>query len=496
MTTRTVTTAQGTVRGALRDGFAVFHGIPYAAPPSRAGRFAAPAPPEAWTGVRDATAPGPTAPQAERKLGGVDMSPYFGPGWLPGDDYLTVDVWAPETDRGGEPLPVMVFVHGGAFVAGSPRAGLYDGAAFARDGVVLVTVQYRLGIAGFLDLPGAPRNRGLLDVFAALRWVRENIAAFGGDPDRVTLFGQSAGATLTGAVVAAPQAGGLIRRAIVQSGSGLGAFSPEQAARVREAAAAALGVAPDAEAFDALPDAALVEAAGRLGGVDLRTATAYDPLIGLSPFGLVADEQPADAVAAGRGAAGVDLLIGANSEEGNLYLVPSGAYEASTAADVRTAAEASHPDPDRLLDAYRAQYPEAAYGRLRSAVMGDALFGAGSWALAGAHAERSAGATYSYLFEWRSPALDGRLGATHTVELPFVFGLDPEPLRGERALLGPDAPPAGLAERMHAAWVRFARTGDPGWAPYDTGRRATMVIGRDWELREDPRGGVRRAWRR
>ncbi|KOG91121.1 carboxylesterase, partial [Streptomyces varsoviensis] len=298
-------------------------------------------------------------------------------------------------------------------------ASLYDGTAFARDGVVLVTVNYRLGIAGFLDLPGAPRNRGLLDVLAALRWVRENIAAFGGDPDRVTLFGQSAGATLTGAAIAAPQATGLVRRAIVQSGSGLGAFTPEQAARVREAAAAALGIAPeaaDAEAFDALPDAALVEAAGRLGGIDLRTATAFDPLIGLSPFSLVMEEQPADAVAAGRGAAaGIDLLIGVNSEEGNLYLVPSGAHAASTAADVRTAAEVSHPDPDRLLAAYRAEHPEAAYGQVRSAVMGDALFGAGSWALAGAHAERSAGATYGYLFDWRSPALGGELGATHTV---------------------------------------------------------------------------------
>ncbi|MFE7119513.1 carboxylesterase/lipase family protein [Streptomyces sp. NPDC057654] len=504
MTTRTVTTAQGAVRGALRDGFAVFHGVPYAAPPSRAGRFAAPSPHDKWTGVRDATAPGPTAPQAERNLGAIDMSPYFGPGWIAEDtgdgydDYLTVDVWTPGPDRGEEPLPVMVFVHGGGFVAGSARAGLYDGSAFARSGVVLVTVQYRLGIAGFLDLPGAPRNRGLLDVLAALRWVRQNIAAFGGDPERVTLFGQSAGATLTGAAIASPRGDGLVRRAIVQSGSGLGAFSPEQAARVTKEAAAALGVAPEAGAFDTVSDADLVAAAAGLGGVDLRTATAYDPLIGLSPFSLVVDEQPAEAVAAGHGAAaGTDLLIGVNSEEGNLYLAPSGADVASTEADVRSAAELSHPDPDGLLAAYRAERPDASYGRLRSAVMGDALFGAGSWALAGAHAERSAGATYSYLFDWRSPALGGRLGAAHTVELPFVFGLDPAPLRGERALLGPDGPPAGLADRMHGAWVRFARTGDPGWDPYDTDRRATMVIGGDgWEVREDPRGRVREAWRR
>ncbi|MFE6159390.1 carboxylesterase/lipase family protein [Streptomyces sp. NPDC056486] len=496
-TNRTVTTAQGAVSGARHESFTVFRGIPYAAPPARTGRFAAPAPHAPWDGVRDTTAAGPTAPQAERNLGAIDMSPYFGPGWVPGDDYLTLDIWTPDSPgrQGQDPdLPVMVFVHGGGFVAGSTRASLYDGTAFARDGVVLVTVNYRLGIAGFLDLPGAPRNRGLLDILAALRWVRENIAAFGGDPDQVTLFGQSAGATLTGAVIAAPESRGLVRRAIVQSGSGLGAFSPEQAARVTEAAASALGIAPHADAFDAVPDARLVEAAARIGGIDLRTRTAYDPLIGLSPFSVVADRQPADAIAAGHGSTDIDLLIGTNAEEGNLYLVPSGAYATSAMADVRAAAERSHPRPDLLLDTYRAAHPAATPGQLRSAVMGDALFGAGSWALADAHADRSAGATYSYRFDWRSRAFDGTLGATHTMELPFVFGLDPAQLIGPEALFGPGAPPPDLAPRMHAAWVRFARTGDPGWAPYDTLRRTTTVIGHRWTAREDLRGDVRRAW--
>ncbi|MGW6057008.1 carboxylesterase/lipase family protein [Streptomyces sp. NPDC055189] len=497
---RTVTTAQGAVTGARHEGITVFRGIPYAAPPARTGRFAAPEPHAPWDGVRDATAPGPTAPQAERNLGAIDMSPYFGPGWVPGDDYLTVDVWAPDPApdslRQGRALPVMVFVHGGGFVAGSTRASLYDGAAFARSGVVLVTVNHRLGISGFLDLPGAPRNRGLLDVLAALRWVRENIAAFGGDPDRVTLFGQSAGATLTGAVIAAPESRGLVRRAIVQSGSGLGAFSPEQAARVTKAAASALGVAPHADAFESVSDARLVEATTGLGGIDLRTTTAHDPLIGLSAFGVVADRQPADAIAAGLGSTDIDLLIGTNAEEGNLYLVPSGAYGASTTADVRAAAERSHPEPDLLLDTYRAAHPRATPGELRAAVMGDALFGAGSWALADAHAERSSGATYSYRFDWRSRAFDGLLGATHTMELPFVFGLDPTQLRGDNALFGPAIPPADLAPRMHAAWIRFARDGAPGWSPYDTRRRMTTVIGRRWAEHEDLRGDIRRAWKR
>ncbi|WDZ93524.1 carboxylesterase/lipase family protein [Nocardiopsis sp. HUAS JQ3] len=487
-----VTTAQGAVRGRRRDGTAAFLNIPYAAPPLGADRFAPPRPHEPWDGVRDAAVPGPNAPQAERGLGGVDMSPYFGDGWSRGDDYLTVSVWTPETADGG--LPVMVFVHGGGFVAGSTRSDMYDGSGFARDGVVLVTLNYRLGIAGFLDLPGAPANRGLLDVVAALRWVRENAAAFGGDPGNVTLFGQSAGATIVGAVLATPEATGLFRRAIVQSGSGLGAFTTEQAARVTRAAADLLGVRPDDDAFAQIPDDRLVEAASKLAGIDLRTGTHRDPLIGLSPFSLVLDTQPAESVAAGLGA-DVDLFIGTNTEEGNLYLAPVGRYSTSTASDVDAAAARSHPDPARLVQTYRGARPGASFGELRSAIMGDALFGAGSWALASAHARHPESATFGYEFAWRSDALGGELGAAHAVELPFVFDLAHLPrLRGPGGLLGRGDLPADLAARVHQTWIRFARTGDPGWTPYDNERRATMRIDTEWVQMDDPRSAERRAW--
>lgn len=487
-----MTTTQGVVRG-LRDGSTItFRNIPYAAAPRGAARFAPPQPHQPWDGVRDAIEPGPNAPQSERVLGDIDMTPYFGTGWSRGADYLTVNVFTP-ADR-GEGRPVMVFVHGGGFVAGSTRSALYDGSAFARDGVVLVTLNYRLGIAGFLDLPGAPANRGLLDVVAALCWVKENIAAFGGDPHNVTLFGQSAGATIVGGILATPEAAGLVRRAIVQSGSGLGAFTREQAARVTRAAARALGVEPHVDAFADIGDERLVEAAARLVGIDLRTASRVDPLIGLSPFSLVLDTQPAASVAAGLGA-DVDLLTGTNTEEGNLYLVPTGTYATSTAADVDDAAARAHRDPDRLVAAYRVSRPGATHAELRSAIMADALFGAGSRALAGAHAGHAASATYAYEFAWRSKALGGELGATHTVELPFVFDLTNRPaLSGPRALLGPAKPPAGLAARVHATWVRFAATGDPGWDPYDTDRRATMRIDTEWTQVDDPRGQERQAW--
>ncbi|MFB4270033.1 carboxylesterase/lipase family protein [Nonomuraea sp. GTA35] len=487
----TVVTAQGAVRGLRRDGTTVFLNIPYAAPPTGAARFAAPRPHAPWHGVRDATEPGPTAPQAERRIGSIDMTPYFGPGWIPGEDFLTVNVWT--SGAPGDRLPVMVFVHGGGFVAGSTRSEVYDGAAFARDGVVLVTLNYRLGVTGFLDLPGAPANRGLLDVIAALRWVRKNIAAFGGDPARVTLFGQSAGATVVGAVLAAPEAEGLFRRAIVQSGSGLGAFTPEQAARVTRAAARALGVEPHADAFSCVPDERLVEVMPELSGIDLRTETHTDPLVGLSPLSVVLDRQPADAVAAGRGV-GVDLLVGTNTEEGNLYLAPFGNLSTSTAADADAAAARSHPQPSRLVETYRKARPQASWGELRSAILGDALFGVGSRRLADAHAGRGA-ATYRYSFAWRSNALGGELGAAHAVELPFVFDVTGLPrLRGPQALLGPDEPPSDLAARMHAAWVAFAATGNPGWDRYDTGRRATMRIDGEWSVADDPYGEELHAW--
>ncbi|WP_410576797.1 carboxylesterase/lipase family protein [Amycolatopsis sp. lyj-108] len=435
-----VETPAGAVRGARDDSGEFYRAIPYAAAPIGARRFTPPAPHPGWSGVRDGTRPSPTAPQPVRDFGKLDMTPYFGPGWVRGEEYLTVDVRTPAADSGGR--PVLVFVHGGGFVTGSNRAALYDGSAFARDGIVLVTVNYRLGIPGFLDLDGAPPNRGLLDVLAALGWVRATIAAFGGDPDNVTISGQSAGATLVGVLLATPEAKGLFRRAIIQSGSGTGAFTPEQARRVTATAAATLGVEPAADAFAAIPDERFLEVLPALAGLDLRTSTATDPLAGLSPFSLVLPVQPADGLADGP-ARDVDLLIGTNTEEGNLYLAPQGNRESSTEADV----------------------------------LGEALFGAGTARMAQAHAQISGGRTHVYSFGYRSTALNGRLGAAHTVELPFVFDIADKPwLHGDTGLLGPDPAPDGLAARMHGAWVAFAGTGDPGWAAYDPQRRFSQYL--------------------
>ncbi|WP_432009993.1 carboxylesterase/lipase family protein [Streptomyces cucumeris] len=281
----------------------VFRNIPYAAAPTGAARFAAPVPVD---GVPGADGPGPTAPAPERSFA-LDLSPVVGPGWVRGEDYLTLNVWTPRTD-GGTPradrgAPVMVFVHGGGFVSGTGQAPLFDGTSFARDGVILVTLNYRLGALGWLDLPDAPRNRGLLDVIAALRWVRTHIAEYGGDPGRVTVFGQSAGAMIVSALLVTSEAAGLFHRAISQSG-GLHTLTGEEAAGTTRTLADRLGVPPTAGAFAAVPDERLVSA---LAGVPGRGSR-------LSPLGVVMDEAGP--------ALPADVLVGTNTEESRLYQRP------------------------------------------------------------------------------------------------------------------------------------------------------------------------------
>jgi para-nitrobenzyl esterase len=482
-----VMTTSGPVRGRSTATATVFRGVPYAAAPHGRLRFAAPRPHPPWTDIRDATEPGPTAPQPARDaFGALDMSPLFGPGWRRGDDYLTVDVWAPAEP--GPPVPVMVFVPGGGFVAGSAGAPLYDGGTFARDGVLLIAVNYRLGIPGFLHLPDAPDNRGLLDVLAALRWVHGNAARFGGDPGTVTLVGQSAGAGIVGGVLADPASRGLIRRAILQSASGV--FHPEQAKLVTAAIGRELRFDPSARTLAGCTDADLVDVASRLAGLDLRTPGRPDPLGGISRFGLVRREPPA--VAVSRGASrDVDLLAGVNAEEGSLYLAPLGLLATTTEADLRDTAARLHDRPDELIAAYRASRPDATLAELRIALLGEGVFGAPTRAMAAAH-----GITHEYEFTWRSDAVDGQLGAAHATELPFVFDVAGRAaLHGRHGLLGPATAPAGLAARMHAAWIRFAATGDPGWPASRPGHRIVQRIGTQWQLVHDPHPRETAAWR-
>lgn len=487
-----VDTTSGPVLGRPTPGGHAYLGVPYAAGPRGLDRFRAPRPHDGWREVRDATRPGATAPQPDRgRFGPLDMTPYFGPGWVRGDDYLTADIWTPHV-RGGD-APVLVFVHGGGLLGGSSQAPLYDGDSFARDGIVFIAINYRLGAAGFLTVTDGPDNRGMLDVVMALRWVRANAARFGGDPDNVTLGGQSAGAILVGALLADPEAQRLFHRAVVQSGSGSGAFSSEQGEIVAKAVASRLGVAPTAVDLADVSDSALVAAVSELGGLDLRTTSAVDPLGGITPFSVVLDQQPWSSITAA-GGADIDLLIGSNTEEAALYLAPTGRLENVARSDVLAAAARFHEAPEALVDAYRDDLTDADDASLLTAVVGDGMFGAGTERLARAHSAVG-GRTHRYEFSWSSAALAGRLGSAHTMELPFVFDCADRPeLHRPDALLGSAPAPSALARAMHRAWVRFIRSGDPGWTPYAADSLLVQRIDAEWSVGPYARPRAFAAW--
>ncbi len=478
-----------------------FKGIPFAAPPLGERRFAAPVPPQRWDGVRDASAFSPTPPQVDlsaQRMPGLDLRPIVGESWRKGDDYLTLNVWTP--DPGARGLPVMVFIYGGAFVSGGSSTPLYNGARFARDGVVLVSFNYRLGIEGFLPLAGGATNVGLRDQMAALSWVQENIAAFGGDPNNVTIFGESAGALSVATLLTVPSAAGLFRRAISQSGGGQHTMSMEQAGRVATQLGDLLGMEPTRENFASLSFEHLIAAQAQLlpGSLDLTTTQDADPTGGLTLFLPVRDgdllsTQPVEAIRQGAGA-NVDVLIGTNSQEMNLYYVPTGVVNLIESEEQLSASiTGRHPDPEKLVAAYRASRPTASAGELLSAIMTDWMFAIPSMRLAEAHAP-AAGGTYLYEFAWPSPTCDGKLGACHGLELGFVFdALDTPYLSSPQGLVG-EHPPHELARRMHQTWIAFATTGDPGWLAYNTQQRPVMRINTTWEIVNDPPPLERQAW--
>jgi len=488
-----VRTKRGALRGRTADGVTAFKGVPYAAPPFGPQRLAAPQPPERWDGVRDAFAYGPTAPH-----------PGYAPPYdvllpdpvIPGADCLNLNVWTPDAATGG--LPVMVWIHGGAFVNGSGAVPTYDGTRFARDGVVLVTINYRLGAEGFLWLEDGVNNRGLLDQLAALEWVHENIAAFGGDPAAVTVFGESAGAMSIGALLATSRSAGLFGRAILQSGAGHHAITPATARLVTAELARRAGIAPATAAFAATDPAELLAAQvavvedaqldpdpQRWGEV-VANLMAFEPVVD----GVLLDDLPLRSMAAGA-AAGVDVLAGTTSDEHRLFLVPTGVADAVPDAALADIVAAYGLDAEPALAGYRAARPGATAGELLADVLTDWFFRIPSVRVAEARAAAGTGASWQYEFAWASPQLDGRLGACHAIEVPFVFdALDDAsgvPLLGEH-------PPQLLADEVHAAWVAFAATGDPGWAPYDLDRRAVMRFDAASAVVEDPRPETRRLW--
>ncbi|MFD9503340.1 carboxylesterase/lipase family protein [Streptomyces sp. NPDC060035] len=441
------TTCQGKVRGRVKDGIATFLAIPYAGAPFGAHRFRAPAPVEPWEGVRDALEYGPTVPQRPYRPPLDQLIPDVN---IPGEECLNLNIWTP--DAGGGPLPVMVWIHGGSLRNGSAAMPLYDGRAFARDGVVLVSINYRLGVEGFGVFPDAPDNRGLLDQIAALTWVRENIAAFGGDPGCVTVCGESAGAVSIAALMAGTRAAGLFHRAILQSGPPQ-TVPRSRGAKTVSAMAKALRVPATAEAFAAVNRERLLDVQDVVVG---RT----DPIRGGPGFHIVVDD---DVVPADPPLPSVDLLLGCNREEYRLWFAPSGATDRISGLTLRLAL-LKFRIPGRVARLYRAARPGTKPGVILGEMATDLLLRGPLNRLADSRPAR----TFLYEFAWRSPVLE--LGACHALEIGFVF----DNLRHGEALTGPDAPQP-LADVMHRAWVAFATSGDPGWSAWDA-RRPVMVF--------------------
>jgi para-nitrobenzyl esterase len=458
-------TRSGRLRGSERGGVLAFRGIPYAAAPVGRLRLRPPELPAPWAGVRDARASGPGAPQPGSTLGGA-FTRIAGPA-ATCEDCLTLDVVTP--GLAGR-RPVLVWIHGGAFVMGAGSALVYGGERLARRGdVVVVTLNYRLGALGFLVLgdvaPGAgfAANLGLRDQIAALAWVRDNIAAFGGDPDNVTVFGESAGAMSVGALLGAPSARGLFARAIAQSGAADHCSTREQAARVAQTFLDALGLAPgEAGKLAELPVDALLAAQRE---TMMRLALALPGL----PFqpavdGDVLPAPPLEAVAAG-GARGVPLLLGTNRDEWNLFLLGDAKARALDEPGLRRRFERWLP-PDaaeRAHGLYREALPHASPRARWGAYQTHRVFLAPAERLAaaqGAHAP-----TWSYLFSWSPPLVRRRIGACHALEVPLVFGTFRHPLLRGLYLGGARA----AAAEIERAWLAFAREGRPGpggdWPP-------------------------------
>ena len=475
-----VTTVNGAVRGTpstRAEGVTVHRGIPYAAAPFGEHRFAAPAPVPFWDGVRDCSGFGPPPPQGKQLIGAAHWDPDTSL------DCLVLNVWTAASP--GDRAPVLVWIHGGAYIVGSGAEATYEGSHLAAEGTVVVSVNYRLGFEGFGHVPGRPDNRGLLDQVAALRWVRDNITAFGGDPGNVTVAGESAGAGSVVGLMTMPDARGLFRRAIAHSVPG-DTITVDTARRVSESVVKAAGVPLEAEALAALApeeilaatDVVLSGGDASSRGVRTKAFTCYAPVVG----GPELPQEPLAAIARGA-ATDVDLLVGHNTEEYRLFTELGQSVEIDD--EEALAVTAAHLGlGEDAVGVYRSVYPDASLRGLFNEIRGDAMFCEYSVRVAEAQAG-AGGRAHFFRFAAQSRTMQGRLGACHAFDLPFAFGnldsdlavflCDGEPDEGLRA----------LSARMVTAWRDFAATGDPGWSAV---RPETTVV-RVWDVTDSVQEG-------
>ncbi|MGZ4703614.1 MAG: carboxylesterase/lipase family protein [Acidimicrobiales bacterium] len=486
-----VETTAGPIRGELTEGVHTFRGVPYGGPTGGLGRWRPPVPPAPWSEVRDATTFGPSCPQPAARPAG------WAPEAVESEDCLVLNVWSAGLD--GDHRPVMVWFHGGEFAIGSGSWAVYDGAHLARRGdAVVLTVNHRLGALGYLHLGellggeyASSGNVGMLDLVAALEWVRDNIARFGGDAGNVTIFGESGGGAKVSTLLAMPSAAGLFHRAVVQSGPSLGVRTVEQATDDAAKLLAELGLSVDGSAdLREVPAEQIVAA-------QIAVSPGGGTGIGFSPVldGVVVTDHPGSALR--RGAApDVPMLIGCTRDEATLFLAGDPAFTDpgrldQAALERRLDRYGLGEDRDRVLAAYRRSHPDDSLLDIYIAIVSDQMMRVPSIKMAELKEAGGQAPVFMYLFEWAA----GPLRSAHGFELPFVF----DNVGGDVL----DATPGRvrLAAEMSEAWLAFTRSGDPGhdaipdWPAYDLDQRATMIFDRGGSrLEHDPRAADRLAW--
>ncbi len=498
-------TTTGKLRGAVTNGIHIFKGIPYGAAPEGAARFKPPTRPASWGGVRDALEFGPRAFQNDNSFALMPelLALFNAEPIAMGENCLVLNVWTPALD--GRKRPVMFWCHGGAFISGSGSSGWYDGTNLARRGdVVVVTVNHRLGVPGYLylgDLAGeayaASGNVGMLDIVEALKWVRDNISAFGGDAGNVTIFGESGGGAKVSVLMAMPSAHGLFHKAIVQSGPAVTVMDRADATETATMVLKELGLdAKQLEKLQNVPAEDLIKAQSAvlakvgfgLGALANRRRLGFNPVVD----GHALPQHPFEPVAP-KISADIPLMIGTNKDEILLFAPQLADLDEAT---MQTRMKAFVGDgAERIIEAYRRARPNASAAEIAVAITSDRFMRIGSITLAERQAAQHAAPVFMYLFTWETPVLGGRLKSPHALEIPFVFDNV-----GTDRLSGDTPTKFVLAEKMSKAWLAFARSGDPNhsgiprWPGYTAEQRSTMIFDDECKIAHDPFGAERLAW--
>jgi para-nitrobenzyl esterase len=497
--TEIVQTKSGRLRGESRDGVFRFLGIPYAQNIAGKNRFAPPQPVAPWTDVREAVRYAESSPQQSSEMSTPVTAAFAPPDYVkPGDNCLALNVWAPA--QAEKNLPVMVWLHGGGWTSGSGSCGIYDGENLARRGnVVLVTVNHRLGASGLTDFSRVlgrefvdSSNLGIRDMVAALQWVHDNIATFGGNPDLVTLFGESGGGWKVATLMGVPSAKGLFHRAIIQSGPLTRFMTPDKADEVARAVCKALDVTPEtADKLNKISTEEIVAAEAQvLAGMRMSMQSPGFP----SGFWPVIDGEMIPAHVFDPKAApcslDVPLLVGQNGTEFTLFMLRDQAAYAldDTELQQRVTMTFGEDAAPQILGTYRRDFPDSDPSGLWFRLFSDYAMGTLSSEIMDVRSAPGAAPVYAYRFDWQTPILDGKLHSPHTIEIPFVFN---------NVSTGPGiamtegrAEAAALAEKVSSAWVEFARTGKPAaeglpkWPAFTTEHRESMHL--DTESRVAP----------